>query len=225
MTVTALQSYLEAIACPSCHSKLLLTKEQILLCQPCLLGFRLNGEVPDLRLDQAIHFRKAAGRKNDRASALFTVLTGDKKNHTFEVRLGACTVLCRTPLKDFEADTTFVGKLDEEIENTRIALDGKSLRLVEKSLLQASELLDVSPNNSQPQSLLGGFVRDVDFLIDDSKVSKTHAVIFQNKEAVWLLDLVSDTGTFLNGKEIEQAKLKTNDIISVGTVSLRVNFI
>lgn len=225
MTVAALQTFLEAMACPSCQSKLLLTKEQILLCQPCLLGFRVNGEVPDLRLDQAINFRKAAGRKTDHASALFTVLTGDKKNHTFEVRLGNCLVLCRTPLKDFDADTTFVGKIDDEIENTRISLDGKSLRLVEKSLLQASEHLDNNPKSLHPQGLLGGFVRDVDFLIDDVKVSKTHAVIFQNKEGVWILDLVSDTGTFVNGKEIEQVKLKTNDIISVGSVSFRVNFI
>lgn len=226
MSIAVLQTYLDTMACPSCHSKLLLTKEQILFCQPCLLGFSLQGEVPDLRLDHAIQFRKSANRKNEGlTAALFTVLSGSKKNHTFEVRLGACVVLCRTPLKDFDTDSTFVGQLDDDIENTRIPLDAKSWRLIEKTLLKASENLAVNPQSQRPESMLGGFVRDIDFLIDDPQVSKTHAVIFQNKDGVWILDLLSEAGTFINGREVELYKFKPNDVLSLGDVSFRVSFI
>lgn len=224
MSQVALQTYLEISACPTCHSKLILTKEQILFCQQCLLGFRINDEVPDLRLEQAIHFRKKQSNSASSVSALFTVLSGDRKNHTFEVKLGHCAVLCRVPDENFNADTTFVGSLDEEVQNTRIPLAQKTKKLIEKTLSVASVSLDLKAQ-VKPEALLGGFIRDTDFLLDDADISKTHALIYQNNEGVWLLDLVSQNGTFVNGKEVELQKLKSNDVISLGAESLRVNFI
>ncbi len=221
-----LQESLEICACPTCYAKLVLTKERILFCQNCLLGFRVNGEVPDLRLEQAIHFRKTAARKGQGVSALLTVLTGDKKNQTFEVRLGHCLVICRSPLQDFDSDTTFVGSLKDEgeVENTRIPLDSQTLKHVENSFAPARDNWDML-QNAQPHHVLGGFVRDTDFLVDDPNVSKTHAVIYQGRDGVWLLDLVSSNGTYVNSQEIEHQKLRNNDVVSVGAVSFRVNFI
>lgn len=224
MTQVALQTYLEISACPTCHSKLILTKEQILFCQQCLLGFRVNDEVPDLRLEQAIHFRKKQNKSGSSVSALFTVLSGDRKNHTFEVKLGHCAALCRLPDENFNADTTFVGSLDEEMQNTRIPLAQKTKKLIEKTLSVASVSLDLKAQ-VKPEALLGGFIRDIDFLLDDAQISKTHALIYQNNAGVWLLDLVSQNGTFVNGKEVEHQQLRSNDVISLGAESLRVNFI
>jgi len=185
----------------------------------------VNDEVVDLRLEQAIHFRKNSAQKNQKTSALFTVLTGDKKNHTFEVRFAHCIVLCRSPLVDFDSDTTFVGKINDKVSQTRIPVDPKTMGLIDKTLRLASQDLGVHPDFDQSEAWFGGFMRDVDFLVEDEKVAKTHAVIFRNREGVFILDLFSPQGTFINGKEIEQHMLKNNDVISVGTLSLRVNFL
>lgn len=223
MNAAVAPAYLEASACPSCYSKLILTKENVLLCQNCLLGFRVQEGVPDLRFSEAIHFRKKTQASKDDRQALFTFLVGEKRNQTFEVKKGHCAVFCRSPKQDFDSDTTFVGGLDASVQNTRVDLDSKTRKVVEKSLLQASS--DLVTDGIKPESLLGGFVRDTDVHLDDSVVSRTHALIYQNTKGVWVLDLVSKNGTFVNGKEVEHAQLKTNDVVSLGGASFRVNFV
>ncbi len=55
-----------------------------------------------------------------------------------------------------------------------------------------------------------------DIVIDNLSVSRKHAIISSTKNGYILCDLGSKNGTFLNGKPVEKAELKNNDIITIG---------
>jgi hypothetical protein len=61
-----------------------------------------------------------------------------------------------------------------------------------------------------------------DLVLPDAKVSRRHAVIHpQGRGELWLADLGSRNGTFLNGKRINTAKpLRHNDLIEIGPYHL-----
>lgn len=63
---------------------------------------------------------------------------------------------------------------------------------------------------------IGAFRRGRDILIDDEKVSRTHAMIFVDEEGPSVVDLLSTNGTLVNGKRVGDADLKDGDIINVG---------
>ncbi|MCR9202264.1 MAG: ATP-binding protein [Planctomycetaceae bacterium] len=57
--------------------------------------------------------------------------------------------------------------------------------------------------------------------IDDTEVSRQHAVIVHDGRAFRLRDLKSANGTFLNGDRISEAALRNGDSIRIGTTALR----
>jgi hypothetical protein len=59
-----------------------------------------------------------------------------------------------------------------------------------------------------------------DVVVSDPKVSSFHARIDKVKEGYVIVDLKSRNGTFLNGKRVESAVLKTGDEIRLGTARL-----
>jgi pSer/pThr/pTyr-binding forkhead associated (FHA) protein len=63
---------------------------------------------------------------------------------------------------------------------------------------------------------------DCDIVIDDNSVSRYHAELFQDDEGnVFITDLNSSNGTFINGnKLVESDMLKQNDIVKIGTTIL-----
>jgi hypothetical protein len=63
--------------------------------------------------------------------------------------------------------------------------------------------------------------RNNDVVITDPKVSSFHARIDRNADGHTILDLKSRNGTFVNGRRVENAPLKTDDEIRVGTARLR----
>lgn len=61
-----------------------------------------------------------------------------------------------------------------------------------------------------------------DIALDDAKLSRKHAVIEAlSRENIFLRDLASTNGTFLNGVEITSKKLNNGDLIRVGVSELR----
>ncbi len=63
---------------------------------------------------------------------------------------------------------------------------------------------------------------DAEVILDDDKVSRKHAVIEAiSRENIYLKDLASTNGTFLNGHRITMKKLADGDVIRIGKVSLR----
>jgi pSer/pThr/pTyr-binding forkhead associated (FHA) protein len=56
--------------------------------------------------------------------------------------------------------------------------------------------------------------------LDDSSVSRRHAVLISRPSGHRILDDRSLNGTFVNGKRIEQSDLRNGDLIAIGRVML-----
>jgi pSer/pThr/pTyr-binding forkhead associated (FHA) protein len=61
-----------------------------------------------------------------------------------------------------------------------------------------------------------------DILIEDENISRKHAVIeVLSAENIFLRDLASTNGTFVNESQISQVHLKDGDIIGIGNTKMR----
>jgi hypothetical protein len=63
---------------------------------------------------------------------------------------------------------------------------------------------------------------DADITFDDERISRKHALIEAiSRENIYLKDLASTNGTFLNGHRVTMKKLREGDEIRIGSVCLR----
>ncbi|HTW41915.1 MAG TPA: FHA domain-containing protein [Solirubrobacteraceae bacterium] len=60
-----------------------------------------------------------------------------------------------------------------------------------------------------------------DLRLDDSSVSRRHAIIVPRPAGARILDDRSANGTFVNGRRVQQADLRSGDVIVLGRVVLR----
>jgi Protein of unknown function (DUF3662)/FHA domain len=66
-----------------------------------------------------------------------------------------------------------------------------------------------------------GRAKDCDIAIDDSSVSRRHAELRVDGDAVWIVDLDSTNGTEVNGRPIERARLEHGDRVVLGQTEAR----
>ncbi|HEX9480681.1 MAG TPA: FHA domain-containing protein [Solirubrobacteraceae bacterium] len=60
-----------------------------------------------------------------------------------------------------------------------------------------------------------------DLHLDESSVSRRHAILVPRASGARVLDDRSSNGTFVNGRRVQQADLSSGDVIVVGRVVLR----
>jgi pSer/pThr/pTyr-binding forkhead associated (FHA) protein len=60
-----------------------------------------------------------------------------------------------------------------------------------------------------------------DLHLDESSVSRRHAILVPRTSGARILDDRSSNGTFVNGRRVQQADLSNGDVIVVGRVVLR----
>ena len=59
--------------------------------------------------------------------------------------------------------------------------------------------------------------------VRSSRVSRSHCVLFSKGESVWVRDLGSSNGTFVNGRRLDDpCELRVGDLLKVGAVELEV---
>ena len=63
---------------------------------------------------------------------------------------------------------------------------------------------------------------DVEFVINDSNISRRHAEVWRTNEGVAIRDLQSTNGTFVNGHRITAVSLSPRDDITIGSLHLRI---
>ena len=63
---------------------------------------------------------------------------------------------------------------------------------------------------------IGSFRRGRDILLDDEKISRTHAMVFVDEQGPSIVDLISTNGTLVNGQKISDADLTDGDVINIG---------
>jgi hypothetical protein len=72
------------------------------------------------------------------------------------------------------------------------------------------------------RALTLGRGRDCDVVLDDKNVSRRHAELVRHGDGFVLRDLDSTNGSAVNGRRVRQADVKAGDLISLGTVTLRL---
>ena len=102
-------------------------------------------------------------------------------------------------------------------------------------IIQYIQLIDLNNNltfqEKIEQELLIGRMKYEDgrarIVIDyDKEISKNHCRIFVNGSEIFIQDLGSANGTFLNGKPLEDDKLiKSGDIVDIGNVKLQIRIV
>jgi pSer/pThr/pTyr-binding forkhead associated (FHA) protein len=73
---------------------------------------------------------------------------------------------------------------------------------------------------------IGRDSKSCDLSINDGSISRKHARIFKRNEDLWIEDLDSTNGCFLNGKRVAKgsaSELPTRGILTLGEVELSIN--
>ncbi|MBI5383914.1 MAG: FHA domain-containing protein [Verrucomicrobia bacterium] len=66
-----------------------------------------------------------------------------------------------------------------------------------------------------------GRVEDNSFQVPDGSVSSHHCEIYVKGSEVWVKDLGSTNGSFINGQQITEAQLRPSQILRLGQVEIR----
>ena len=77
------------------------------------------------------------------------------------------------------------------------------------------------PVASEKQILIGRS-SDLDMVLVEDMVSRKHARIAMQTDQIWIEDLGSTNGTFVNGEKIKRARLKEGDRVLIGTSILKL---
>jgi pSer/pThr/pTyr-binding forkhead associated (FHA) protein len=85
--------------------------------------------------------------------------------------------------------------------------------------VQGSERTLVLPLGDAPVHIGRGHTSDLH--LDESSVSRRHAILLSRPTGARILDESSSNGTFVNGRRIQQADLTDGDVIVIGRVVLR----
>jgi len=118
------------------------------------------------------------------------------------------------------ADRRVVDDTREIVSSKAVAYLGLDKIMVGRLVLVEQGKAETSFPLSKDSSTLGRH-RNNDIVIADPKVSSFHARIDRAAEGHVIRDLKSRNGTFVNGRRVETAPLKTDDEIRVGTARLR----
>ena len=74
--------------------------------------------------------------------------------------------------------------------------------------------------NDKP--IIVGRSSDLDMVLVEDMVSRKHARITMQQDQIWIGDLGSTNGSFVNGEKIKRARLKEGDRVLIGTSILKV---
>src|SRR5688572_21854790 len=74
----------------------------------------------------------------------------------------------------------------------------------------------------QDKQIIVGRFSDLDMVLVEDMVSRKHARIQMQQDQVWIEDLGSTNGTFVNGEKIKRARLKEGDRVLIGTSILKL---
>ncbi len=72
------------------------------------------------------------------------------------------------------------------------------------------------------KEIIVGRSSELDMVLVEDMVSRKHAKIQLQADGIWIEDLASTNGTFVNGEKIKRAKLKEGDRVLIGTSILKV---
>lgn len=134
---------------------------------------------------------------------------GSHRGERYELELKAYRAVCREGVP--VVTTAFANSGDQR-------LDQDDIRVVEEHLKKRGQ----APEDGSPLRM-GTFKRGRDILLDDEKISRTHAMFFLDGDGPSVVDLLSTNGTYVNGQQVMDSDLHNGDIVHVGKTRLIVH--
>jgi len=114
--------------------------------------------------------------------------------------------------------------MSDEPEDTTVIGDRRALTGLRPGRERAYVIVIAGPNVGEMFKLdQGGAIGRGDgceFRIRDSEISRQHARIFQDGADMWIEDLGSTNGTFVNGSPVDRRALNDGDKIQIGTTTI-----
>jgi pSer/pThr/pTyr-binding forkhead associated (FHA) protein len=108
--------------------------------------------------------------------------------------------------------------LDESVRH-RAALGDDPIKPGRYIQMQGLERTLLIPLEGNPIHIGRGVSADLH--IDESSVSRRHAILVPRPSGARVLDDRSSNGTFVNGRRVQQADLRDGDVIVLGRIVLR----
>lgn len=111
-----------------------------------------------------------------------------------------------------------IGRVGNKNATVQLSIEGDML-LDPDDLKCVEEHLQGRPKTRADDSekmRIGAFRRGRDILLDDEKISRTHAMVFVDEQGPSIVDLISTNGTLVNGQKISDADLRDGDVINIG---------
>lgn len=101
------------------------------------------------------------------------------------------------------------------------AAQARELRLARRSLVLGQ---GTARREFQQGRVVVGRARDADYSVDDPNVSRRHAVLYWEGDQLFVKDLDSTNGTYVNGRPVTAGQLVDGDTLAVGSseISVRV---
>ena len=65
-----------------------------------------------------------------------------------------------------------------------------------------------------------------DFILNDTSVSRQHCSLLISKGRIWVNDLGSTNGTYINEKSLDEnaREIKISDLLKIGSIQLSLSF-
>jgi hypothetical protein len=118
-----------------------------------------------------------------------------------------------------ESETTIAYQLDEAgdlhpVDLDRVAAEGGTL-VIRSGGGRAGETFELKGDQTRV-----GRSPDADVFLDDVTVSRNHALLVRRRDGVYIDDLGSLNGTYINRRRIESHKLAHGDELQIGKYKL-----
>lgn len=191
----------EILVCPQCYGEVQETTDGI-LCNACRLKFPVRDNIPVMLVEEAVSLKGEIRPKA--GSVSFKIISGPNKGLFFHLEKGTCKVIGRN-IADPNKTTMFH-------VDVALSMDEGTKGLVQKYISKQFKKDGITSD--------AGFKRTSDVILDDSSISRLHAMLFYDETGIGVLDMVSKNGTFVNGEEIESKLLRKGDTIELGETKI-----
>lgn len=109
---------------------------------------------------------------------------------------------------------------DDSTSTLQMTPDGA--RVLDRDAQGRAEELFARRGGTPDRSRTAFRKRGPDIILRDGSVSRTHALVFVDGDAVSVADLMSTNGTRVNGSLITDIDLREGDVVHLGKTRLRV---